>query len=301
MVRCPMSPEVRRCAAIAALILTCSAGRPADAVVGGATTTGFPGVGGFARAGAVECTGVLVDSSCVLTAAHCLELGTSGLTFFVGNSLASPTLTAGIAGAMVHPSWAGDQTHDLAVVRIDHDGVVPAMPTGSPPAAGASLTIVGFGSNGSTSGVKRTAVVSLDLLEPTFLVTDGAVANVCTGDSGGPLLENAGGVLTVVGIASATDASCSEYGVWARVDGSDAAFIQAAVQAVCNGDNGAIFSSAFEQGISDLGWSSVVPASMSCSGRCLTLDPGSECQCDDLCLLRGDCCLDLCGVCGPCE
>ncbi len=251
--------------------------------------------------GEVICSGVVVAPACVVTAAHCVEGGTAGMTFFVGPSIGSPLQESAILATQVNPSWAGLVEHDLAVVRLAQAVATPVMPLGSPPGIGAATTVVGFGTNGTSSGTKRTAVVELVFASSTELMTDGTSANVCDGDSGGPLLANLSGILTVVGIAAATDDGCDEVGLWARVDGADRSFVDTAVAAICTDTVDDIYVSGFEPLLPDLGWAAVVPATLMCTGRCFTFVPGSECQCDELCLERGDCCLDLCSTCGPCE
>lgn len=176
-------------------------------IVNGETTQDFPGVvllyatdaGGNLAA---TCTGTIIASGWVLTAAHCLaDDGSFSVdqlyVMFVDRLSQASGSNSVLASAWIaHPDYDPvSAEHDVGLVQFDGGGeVVPVYDT--PPAAtdeGRSFTIVGFGATSetdtSTELTKREASVPLKLYDETFYYTDDPSQNACFGDSGGPLFR----------------------------------------------------------------------------------------------------------------
>jgi protease YdgD len=162
----------------------------------------------------LECTGVLVDSDVVLTAAHCVHdeeghIATAG-EFRAGFGRAGGPLDARIAGYLVAPRFDRDvylatskfDGRDWAYLRLDQPlgdelGVLAIAELET--VDGVVLDRAGYGwdTNGRLAGHLGCA--------PTRLGRDGTLEHTCDmtrGDSGSPLMIAHGGTYSVVGIIS---------------------------------------------------------------------------------------------------
>jgi len=138
------------------------------------------------------CSGVVIGSSQLLTAAHCLEAGGSGqLEVVVGPRLGCrlASLTAHVT--TVHPEL------DLALVTTDVEfdpGMVEplavAIHSSDEMMPGSMTEVAGFGSSGRAPPEgRRFLVATIAQVTATALLTDGAGRiGACGGDSGGPML-----------------------------------------------------------------------------------------------------------------
>jgi len=160
-------------------------------IVNGLPTIGFPTVVQVFQANVVNpkptdrsCTGVLITSSTVLTAAHCVTPGARHVT------------SAFTGTATVHPQWTGGAAHDLAVVKtLDKVGRPHARLRTTTP-EGAAITLVGYGKTvygGVQDGVKRYGYNVIDRVDANSFFYDTSLASpapeeaaTCSGDSGGP-------------------------------------------------------------------------------------------------------------------
>ncbi|MBK9073137.1 MAG: trypsin-like serine protease [Myxococcales bacterium] len=250
------------------------------------------------------CTGTLIAPDVVLTAGHCFDDYLSNnveVRVGVTNSAVSGGDTFEIDHWVVHPNYqltSFSIAHDVALVFLTTPvpGVTPvalarAAELATPAETG---TMVGYGRPNieGTSGVLRAAydrpIATCDRVEEIIAeVTGGAVASYaeasfvcwerlegigkCRGDSGGPTLVDVAGALTIIGVASQSDATCEYYSIDAEV-ASELAFIDGELAAwqcdadgVCNG-----FCEDFD-----------LPADADCTGQpcqgngCPT-DPGVE-------------------------
>src|SRR5262249_26411063 len=156
------------------------------------------------------CSGVVIQPTWILTAAHCLTSPPAAV--LVGSSVQTATVLA--------PSgYAHDPAYDPNNVLNGHDIGLVAVSSGLPtPVAsnvyrttnigpnsqGSSIRIVGFGDNASNggAGTKRTGTTTLDVVYSDALQIGSTSVTDCFGDSGGPALLSVGGVQTVVGTAS---------------------------------------------------------------------------------------------------
>ncbi|MBX3263566.1 MAG: trypsin-like serine protease [Labilithrix sp.] len=200
----------------------------AAAIVGGQTTTGYAAVGALTQRGSSFCTGTVVAKRLVVTAAHCLDgVRAADIRFVLGSNASAPQARLGVARAIAHPRYdARSITNDIGVLVLSSDAPVAPIPLNDSMSSswvGRALTFVGFGAtNGVTGrggGVKRAVDIAVSQVGSTQFSYADRARNTCFGDSGGPAFaRDASGALTLVGVTSYGDQTCSRYGVDTRVD-----------------------------------------------------------------------------------
>ncbi len=157
------------------------------------------------------CTGVRLNSTTVLTAAHCLnEFVFSVLVELASGERVVPSKIA------IHPE-ATDQgaqfINDIALLTIkppDGERAPPSVPIAERISKGDSLTILGYGVtdgvNQVGSGVLRVGKMRADEVTSDLIFSDytpPTLSNTCFGDSGGPaFVEDEDGGLVLAGITS---------------------------------------------------------------------------------------------------
>lgn len=162
-----------------------------------------------------SCTGFKVAEGRALTAAHCLESGTSRVVAALWDD-------AGNASALratrwvLHPQYdesSDEFKNDVAVVSFDHPLPGPSMVVlGSRSAKkGQSMFVAGWGAPDYqfSVGSARIDQVTEDFLRITY---DGALSNACPGDSGGPGYRQMGDRMAALGLVSAGTNDCAEGG-----------------------------------------------------------------------------------------
>lgn len=195
-----------------------------EKIVGGRLETGYPAVGALLTADGGLCSGTVIASRWVVTAAHCLEGGVSGAVFALGNDVDSPSKVINVASGRQHPQYdANNIVNDIALIRLASDAGVTPVPRASSldQSEGEALTFVGFGitsGGASNSGIKRSVTMPLAQLDPTTFSYGVRGKNTCSGDSGGPAFITQNGQVRIAGVTSYGDASCRAYGVDTRVD-----------------------------------------------------------------------------------
>jgi secreted trypsin-like serine protease len=192
------------------------------------------------------CTGVVISSTHVLTAAHCvgnpltMQVRTNSTLAFSGGQASSVT------AATFAPGYAHGIENDLAILTLKTPTSAPAIPAATAAedavygAPGAGLAVAGFGNRDPIAGRKQQigllteADVSAKLCAiPQFLVCDSGtragtafvklktkgkkrlkrrrvLKTVCAGDSGGPMVAFTPAGPRLIGIAEASTAPVSK-------------------------------------------------------------------------------------------
>ncbi len=188
------------------------------------------------------CTGNLITSRIVLSAAHCsADLPTSllldmGRAFF-GDDVEDAEHVMELESVTVHPDYVPLQSgtsntgeYDLGILVLAEDA--PFRPTPirrdlwSRQELPADIVSVGFGTtdgaSGRGSGKKRSAELTVDDLDRMFLYSNSDTnpdnAQICSGDSGGPQFQWIEDQWVQVAVHSWGDTDCEILSGSTRVD-----------------------------------------------------------------------------------
>lgn len=180
---------------------------------------------GLASEGGPRCTGSLVDSVTVITAAHCVTPVAPDTVWFGSNDIDSAQQRA-IASFEANPLYVDGNVGtggDSAILLLD-DPITDVTPirvvTGAEDAtlpSPASVRFAGFGliESGPTSELHQ-ATTTATKGQGVWSVS--GLPNGCPGDSGGPLVTLLpSGEPVLVGAASSASNPCGNYGSWTNL------------------------------------------------------------------------------------
>ena len=159
------------------------------------------------------CTGAMVTTDDVLTAAHCVSIpGTAEIGVYVGQELVR------VSRGAIHSGYDGstESPYDIAMVTLERPiGIAPVpLHLSTPLQVGDSVTAFGYGKNEDyqygpsdyRAARMRVAAIGGGLFATSF---DDAGTSICQGDSGGPVTKTVNGHAGIVGVTSFTVAGCT--------------------------------------------------------------------------------------------
>lgn len=200
------------------------------------------------------CTGSLIGSNLVLTAAHCIPNDISQMWVIFGPRVEKDAPKVRVTGALAFPGYrprSKNLTGDIAVVSFggatpEYFAALPIFPQNQLHVIrqGTKVMMLGYGVNDGLSkegaGTMRftSARVKDPLFSPTQIMLDESQGkSTCVGDSGGPIIIMIGTQAHILGITSYGDETCSQVGVYTSA-GAYTAWIAEASQKLMKQERG---------------------------------------------------------------
>ncbi|MES2745938.1 MAG: trypsin-like serine protease [Bdellovibrionota bacterium] len=201
----------------------------------GVEDNGNEAVGLLIKDGLKWCSATLVAPGVALSAAHCFD-GESSRPADLRIQFNGGSTAAQVTEVISHPrysDWFGRVSNDVAVLKLDQSlSLKPIALAKSAPTSGEPVLVVGYGyadaqDVASFNGTKRKGNNVVGKVEKLKIFLpkpkDESTAQVCKGDSGGPIFATRNGQLELIGVVSGSNDTISaktclveSYG--ARVD-----------------------------------------------------------------------------------
>ncbi len=201
-------------------------GTTEQAITNGDDDDDDPAVVALLLQGQVFCTGVLLTSHVVATAAHCVSVSPPDQVYFGSKPSTKTGTFIAVADTLAHPDFDEDTlANDIGLVALADKAPIAPLPVLTQEFDKSfvklPLRLVGFGApaaNDDGNVRKRVGTTTIEsYTADTFKFLPGP-SQTCNGDSGGPAFATVGGKEYVVGLTSSGDANCKQYGSDVRVD-----------------------------------------------------------------------------------
>jgi MYXO-CTERM domain-containing protein len=191
-------------------------------IIGGTIDTGDPGVVAVTTSDALTvCTGTMISSRVVLTAAHCLTRWRSNpLEVAFGAKADAPDSTIAIIDAIRHPDFALSPMvyRDVGMALLAAPSTAPVLPLWRTPldasAVGKQIRLVGYGAVDTTSApdlTKRQGTSVINTYDADTIDFSAMPNTPCFGDSGGPnFMTDSVGTERIVAVTSHGDEACTQ-------------------------------------------------------------------------------------------
>ena len=246
-------------------------------VTNGTFDPGDPAVIALTNGQHITCSGTLITSTVVVTAAHCVPPHTPYHATYTDIQIFFGSTFPGGQGELVpviegwtHPGWNIEvYENDIALLRLAHPVSVQPKPF-HPSALSFSdlqhtVRVIGFGAttaqNPGSVGNKYEGTTSIDEIFTYVFTTVPSPSMTCGGDSGGPTFLTRDGSEVLVGVHSRADENCIELSIETAVgDYIDEilAFTGEPLPAICGSD-------------------------AQCAEGCTSVDPDCPCALDGFC------------------